>query len=130
MRFGLFKRRGRGRKFAVGVMGPVHTRASAFVLMSWPFAAHMLAERLAVFAVKGRGKQGRFLPGKYLFGNFLYVLRFGFRLIGFCQFFFGFGEPLEEIDSNIDPDTGLSAPIQLRSGQTIRNADIGFTEYK
>jgi len=45
-----------------------------------------------------------------------------------CTLTFSFGEPLEEIDSDVDPETGVSAPIQLQSGQTIRNADIGFTE--
>jgi len=40
-----------------------------------------------------------------------------------------FGAPLGEIDSDIDPDTGLSAPIALRSGQTLRNIDVGLTEH-
>ena len=40
-----------------------------------------------------------------------------------------FGEPLGEIDSDIDPDTGLSAPIALKSGQTLRNIDVGLTEH-
>jgi len=42
---------------------------------------------------------------------------------------FHFGEPLGEIDSDIDPDTGMSAPIELRSGQTLRNIDVGLTEH-
>ncbi|MBQ7885633.1 MAG: hypothetical protein IJ313_01925 [Clostridia bacterium] len=37
-----------------------------------------------------------------------------------------FGEPLGEIDSDVDPDTYLSAPIALRSGQTLRNIDVGL----
>lgn len=40
-----------------------------------------------------------------------------------------FGAPLGEIDSDIDPDTGLSAPIALKSGQTLRNIDVGLTEH-
>lgn len=40
-----------------------------------------------------------------------------------------FGAPLGEIDSDIDQDTGLSAPIALRSGQTLRNIDVGLTEH-
>lgn len=40
-----------------------------------------------------------------------------------------FGEPLGEIDSDIEPDTGLSAPIALKSGQTLRNIDVGLTEH-
>ena len=40
-----------------------------------------------------------------------------------------FGELLGEIDSDIDPDTGLSAPIALKSGQTLRNIDVGLTEH-
>jgi len=43
---------------------------------------------------------------------------------------FSFGEPLEEIDSDVDPDTGMSAQIYLQSGQTIRNVDIGFTDFR
>ncbi len=42
---------------------------------------------------------------------------------------FSFGDPLQEIDSDIDPDTGMSAPIMLQSGQTIRSIDVGFTDY-
>jgi len=40
-----------------------------------------------------------------------------------------FGAPLGEIDSDIDPDTYMSAPIALRSGQTLRNIDVGLTEH-
>ena len=40
-----------------------------------------------------------------------------------------FGAPLGEIDSDIDPDTLLSAPIALKSGQTLRNIDVGLTEH-
>ena len=40
-----------------------------------------------------------------------------------------FGAPLGEIDSDLDPDTGMSAPFALRSGQTLRNIDVGFTEH-
>jgi len=40
-----------------------------------------------------------------------------------------FGAPLGEIDSDIDPDTGMSAPIALQSGQTLRNIDVGLTEH-
>lgn len=39
------------------------------------------------------------------------------------------GEPLGEIDSDIDPETGFSDAIRLSSGQTIRNLDIGLTEH-
>ncbi|MBQ4265575.1 MAG: carboxypeptidase regulatory-like domain-containing protein [Clostridia bacterium] len=42
---------------------------------------------------------------------------------------FSFGEPLGEIDSDLNPDTGMSAPIALQSGQTLRNIDVGLTEY-
>ena len=42
---------------------------------------------------------------------------------------FSFGAPLGEIDSDLNPDTGISAPIALRSGQTLRNIDVGLTEY-
>jgi len=42
---------------------------------------------------------------------------------------FSFGDPLQEIDSDIDPDTGMSSPIMLQSGQTIRSIDVGFTDY-
>ena len=37
-----------------------------------------------------------------------------------------YGEPLGEIDSDLDPDTGMSAPILLKSGQTLRNIDVGL----
>lgn len=40
-----------------------------------------------------------------------------------------FGAPLGEIDSDLNPDTGMSAPIALRSGQTLRNIDVGLTEH-
>lgn len=40
-----------------------------------------------------------------------------------------FGAPLGEIDSDLDPDTGMSAPIALQSGQTLRNIDVGLTEH-
>ncbi|MGN1368773.1 MAG: SdrD B-like domain-containing protein [Aristaeellaceae bacterium] len=40
-----------------------------------------------------------------------------------------FGAPLGEIDSDIDPDTGMSAPILLQSGQTLLNIDVGLTDY-
>ncbi len=40
-----------------------------------------------------------------------------------------FGAPLGEIDSDVDPDTYMSAPIVLRSGQTLRNIDVGLTEH-
>ena len=40
-----------------------------------------------------------------------------------------FGAPLGEIDSDLDPDTGMSAPIALRSGQVLRNIDVGLTEH-
>ncbi len=39
-----------------------------------------------------------------------------------------YGEPLGEIDSDLDPDTGMSAPILLKSGQTMRNIDVGLAE--
>lgn len=42
---------------------------------------------------------------------------------------FSFGEPLGEIDSDLDPDTGVSAHIALRSGQTLRNIDVGMTDH-
>ena len=41
---------------------------------------------------------------------------------------YSYGEPLGEIDSDLDPETGMSAPFRLRSGQTLRNVDVGFTE--
>ncbi len=40
-----------------------------------------------------------------------------------------FGAPLGEIDSDLDPDTGMSAPIALHSGQTLLNIDVGLTDY-
>lgn len=40
-----------------------------------------------------------------------------------------FGAPLGEIDSDLDPETGMSAPIALASGQTLRNVDVGLTDY-
>lgn len=42
---------------------------------------------------------------------------------------FPFGEPMGEIDSDLDPETGRSEPILLRSGQTLRNVDVGYTEF-
>ena len=56
-----------------------------------------------------------------------YVLRLNAQegdSITFC-----FGAPLGEIDSDLDPDTGMSAPIALKSGQTLRNIDVGLTEH-
>lgn len=41
---------------------------------------------------------------------------------------FRFGEPLGEIDSDTDTDTGVSEPFALRSGQALRNIDVGFVE--
>lgn len=41
---------------------------------------------------------------------------------------FNFGEPLGEIDSDIDPETAESAEILLHSGENLRNIDVGFTE--
>lgn len=41
-----------------------------------------------------------------------------------------FGAPLGEIDSDIDPETGMSAPFTLQSGQMLRNIDVGFTEHR
>lgn len=38
------------------------------------------------------------------------------------------GAPLNEIDNDIDPETRRSAPIQLQSGQILRNVDIGFVQ--
>ena len=40
-----------------------------------------------------------------------------------------FGAPLGEIDSDLDPETGMSAPIALKSGQTLLNVDVGLTDY-
>ena len=40
-----------------------------------------------------------------------------------------FGEPFGEIDSDLDPETGLSDAIHLTSGQIIRNIDVGLTEH-
>lgn len=39
-----------------------------------------------------------------------------------------FGAPLGEIDSDIDPETSMSAPIALRSGQNLLNVDVGLTD--
>lgn len=36
------------------------------------------------------------------------------------------GAPLQEIDSDVHPETGETDPIFLSSGQTLRNVDIGF----
>lgn len=55
-----------------------------------------------------------------------YVLRFDARegdTLTAC-----FGAPLGEIDSDIDPETGMSAPIALASGQTLLNIDVGLTD--
>ena len=41
---------------------------------------------------------------------------------------YSFGAPLGEIDSDLDPETGMSAEIALQSGVTLRNIDVGFTE--
>lgn len=38
------------------------------------------------------------------------------------------GAPLQEIDSDVYPETGETDPIFLASGQTLRNVDIGFLE--
>lgn len=38
------------------------------------------------------------------------------------------GDPLGEIDSDLDPKTGESAVLSLRSGQTLLNVDIGLLE--
>ena len=46
-----------------------------------------------------------------------------------CTLTYSFGEPLGEIDSDMDPESGLSAEIALGSGQTLRSVDVGFTEY-
>ena len=42
---------------------------------------------------------------------------------------FRFGAPLDEIDSDIDPETGLSDVIRLQSGERKLNVDIGLTEH-
>ena len=42
---------------------------------------------------------------------------------------FRFGAPLGEIDSDIDPETGLSDVLRLQSGERRLNVDIGLTEY-
>ena len=42
---------------------------------------------------------------------------------------FRFGAPLDEIDSDIDPETGLSDVIRLQSGEKKLNVDIGLTEH-
>ena len=47
-----------------------------------------------------------------------------------CTLTCSFGEPLGEIDSDLDPDTGRSAVIALGSGQKLLNIDVGFTEYE
>ena len=41
-----------------------------------------------------------------------------------------FGEPLGEIDSDLDPDSAMSEPFKLASGQKIRNMDVGLTEHE
>ena len=42
---------------------------------------------------------------------------------------FSFGAPLGEIDSDADPETGMTAPFALQSGQALRSIDIGMTEH-
>lgn len=42
---------------------------------------------------------------------------------------FSFGAPLGEIDSDIDPETGMTAPFALQSGQVLRSIDVGLTEH-
>ena len=42
---------------------------------------------------------------------------------------FSFGAPLGEIDSDADPETGMTAPFALQSGQALRSIDIGLTEH-
>lgn len=59
-------------------------------------------------------------PGTYQVGV---TLREG------CTLTYSFGAPLGEIDSDPDPESGLSAEIALGSGQTLRSVDVGFTEY-
>ena len=46
-----------------------------------------------------------------------------------CTLTYSFGEPLGEIDSDLDPESGFSAEIALGSGQTLRSVDVGYTEY-
>lgn len=41
---------------------------------------------------------------------------------------FSFGAPLGEIDSDVDPETGVTAPFALQSGQALRSIDVGLTE--
>ena len=41
---------------------------------------------------------------------------------------FRFGAPLGEIDSDIDPETGMSDVFRLQSGETRLNIDVGLTE--
>ena len=67
--------------------------------------------------------------GYYRFSNLrpgAYVIRVQLREGDTLTY--SFGAPLGEIDSDLDPDTGESAVIQLPSGRTLRNVDIGFTE--
>lgn len=42
---------------------------------------------------------------------------------------YSIGEPLGEIDSDLDPETGMSEAIRVTSGQVIRNIDVGLTEH-
>lgn len=42
---------------------------------------------------------------------------------------FSFGAPLDEIDSDVDPETGMTAPFALQSGQVLRRIDVGMTEH-
>ena len=37
--------------------------------------------------------------------------------------------PLDEIDSDVDPETGMTAPFALQSGQVLRRIDVGMTEH-
>ena len=41
---------------------------------------------------------------------------------------FRFGVPLGEIDSDIDPETGVSDVFRLQSGEIRLNIDVGLTE--
>lgn len=54
----------------------------------------------------------------------IYVL----RLDAQEQLTMHYGAPLGEIDSDLDPDTGMSAQIRLSSGQTLRNVDVGLAQ--
>lgn len=68
--------------------------------------------------------------GYYVFESLrpgTYVLRFDAKEGDVLTYHFG--EPLGEIDSDIDPDTRMSAPVALRSGQVLRNIDVGLIEH-